>query len=93
MSSIILYVAVLNYFSLIFSVKPFFIEQCHYFAKWLSRTDGGAHSFARSYCSAIYDFTKSFFIATLLSHFSLLITQSFFIAVVLSHFAIVLRHF
>jgi hypothetical protein len=33
-----------------------------------------------------YDFAKSFFIATLLSHFPLLITQSFFITVVLSHF-------
>jgi hypothetical protein len=34
-----------------------------------------------------YDFVKYFFIATLLSHFSLLIAQSFFIVALLSHFA------
>jgi hypothetical protein len=34
-----------------------------------------------------YDFAKSFFITTLLSHFLLLIAQSFFIAAVFSHFA------
>jgi hypothetical protein len=33
-----------------------------------------------------YDFAKLFFIATLLSHFTLLIAQSFFIAAVLNHF-------
>jgi hypothetical protein len=54
-----------------------------------------AHSFAQSYCTHLhraiaqpfYNFTKSFFIATLLSHFSLLIAQSFFIDVVLRHCA------
>jgi hypothetical protein len=30
-----------------YSTQPFFIEQSHSFAKWLSWTDGGAHSFAR----------------------------------------------
>jgi hypothetical protein len=35
-----------------------------------------------------YDFAKLFFIAILLSHFSLLITQSFFIVAVLSHFSL-----
>jgi hypothetical protein len=34
-----------------------------------------------------YDFVKSFFIATLLRHFPLLIAQSFFIAALLSYFA------
>jgi hypothetical protein len=34
-----------------------------------------------------YDFVKSFFIATLLRHFPLLIVQSFFIAALLSYFA------
>jgi hypothetical protein len=33
-----------------------------------------------------YDFAKSFYIATLLSHFPLLIAQSFFIVVALSYF-------
>jgi hypothetical protein len=33
-----------------------------------------------------YDFAKSFFIATLLSHFPLLIAQSFYIDALLSHF-------
>jgi hypothetical protein len=33
-----------------------------------------------------YDFAKSFLIATLLSHFTLLIAQSFYIAALLSHF-------
>jgi hypothetical protein len=40
-----------------------------------------------------YDFAKSFFIVTLLSHFPLLIAQLFSISVVLSHSATVLRHF
>jgi hypothetical protein len=35
---------------------------------------------------SFYDFAKSFFIATLLSHFPLIIAQSFFIAAVLSYF-------
>jgi hypothetical protein len=35
---------------------------------------------------SFYDFAKSFFIDTLLSHFSLLVAQSFFIAALLSHF-------
>jgi hypothetical protein len=47
----------------------------------------------RDVAQPFYDFAKSFFIATLLSHFSLLIAQSFFIATVLNHFAIILRHF
>jgi hypothetical protein len=42
---------------------------------------------------AFYDFAKSFFIATLLNYFPLLIARSFFIAIVLNHFATVLRHF
>jgi hypothetical protein len=33
------------------------------------------------------DFAKSFFIATLISHFPLPIAQSFFIAAILNHFA------
>jgi hypothetical protein len=40
----------------------------------------------RAIAQPIYDFTKSFFIATLLSHFPLPIAQSFFIITVLSHF-------
>jgi hypothetical protein len=40
-----------------------------------------------------YNFAKSFFIATLLSHFLLLIAHLFFIAAVLNHFATVLGHF
>jgi hypothetical protein len=35
---------------------------------------------------SFYDFAKSFFIATLLNHFSLLIAQSLFIAAALSYF-------
>jgi hypothetical protein len=35
---------------------------------------------------SFYDFAKSFFIATLLSHFPLLFSQSFFIAAALSFF-------
>jgi hypothetical protein len=35
---------------------------------------------------SFYDFAKSFFIATQISHFPLLIAQSFFIAAALSYF-------
>jgi hypothetical protein len=52
-SSVILHAIVLNHCSLIFSAQPFFIEQGHSSAKWLSRTDEDAYSFTRSYCSTI----------------------------------------
>jgi hypothetical protein len=40
----------------------------------------------RAIAQPFYDFAKLFFIATLLSHFLLLIAQLFFIITVLSHF-------
>jgi hypothetical protein len=92
MSSVILHTTVLGHFPLIFSAQPFSIEQCHSFTKWLSRRGALTHLYG-AIAQLFYDFAKSFFIATLLSHFPLLIAQSFFIVAVLSHFATVLGHF
>jgi hypothetical protein len=57
-----------------------------FFTKWLSKVDRALTHLHGVIAQPFYDFAKSFFIATLLSYFLLLIAQSFFIAVVLSHF-------
>jgi hypothetical protein len=70
------------------SAQLFSIKQGHSFAKWLSRADGALTHLHGASAQPFYDFAKSFFIATLLSHFSLLIAQSFSITTVLSHFSL-----
>jgi hypothetical protein len=69
--------------------SAFFIKHGHSFAKWLSRADWALTHLHGSSAQPFYDFAKSFFIATLLSHFSLLIAQSFFITIILNHFSLI----
>jgi hypothetical protein len=69
MSSVILHATMITHFPLIFSAQPFSIEQGYSFAKWLSSADGGATHLHGAIAQPLYDFIKSFFIVTLLSHF------------------------
>jgi hypothetical protein len=78
-------------------LSHFFYTELNHFFDWSSvqsfLVDVLLSHFLVAIDHPIYDFAKLFFIATLLSHFSLLNAQLFFITAVLSHFGTILRYF